>query len=510
MFSGKVSRSTSLNSVHSTHDNDNVPLDDNIVDLNGGEYDDDQDYKFTTEHPLGSILLKIVQDQTNLTRKSKNGGMVTNIKELCSSFHNAIKLERANINHKLTSTVAGVERSLMDKELNSHSINAAVEPPTYFSPTPVITSSQKLAEIMKIFPKSGKFSGNSQRDGHMSVIEFLHTLTRAQNQCMLSEPEFIDRMLDATTGTAHELVFEWKVNGDSVNSIYHNMVVNFDHRLPAEDARNKLHNFTIGKSSSLAKAQSAIQLLVSRACTLLPPGDSRIAYKNMEGCTTLIRALPPNSSQLANNTYQNFTTRLGRACTLEELFRGLNQYRSTIDKDIKLNGANNVTGYNNNKRLASKPSRYSSFNIQAGEKPKVTNIYENRTYTPRPRTSQNEVSYTPRPKLISRTPGVLHKPPYNKGTFNKFKPSTINTGKRGQNDKIRACSLCGQQNHKTTECRNMRDDNGKILEMLPTYGVCSKCPEKVKPRLHHPEITCPYRLGGPFNKHIRDPTNWNN
>ena len=507
MFSGRASRSGSISSVHSNVDNENIPQD--SVDQNGGELYDDDDYQFTSEHPLGNILLKIVQDQTNLTRKSKNGGMVTNIKDLCSSFHNAIKLERANINHKLTNTVAGVERSLMDKELNSHSINAAVEPPTRFSSTPVITSPHKLAEIIKIFPKSGKFSGNTQKDGHMSVIEFLNTLTRAQNQCELSESEFIDRILDATTGTAHELVFEWKTNGDSINSIYHNMVVNFDHRLPAEEARNKLHNFTIGKNSSLAKAQSAIQLLVSRACTLLPPGDSRISYKNMEGCTTLIRALPPNSSQLANNTYQNFTTRLGRACTLEELFRGLNQYRSTIDKDIKTNGAINTAGYNN-KRLASKPPRYSSFNVQMGDRNKIPQSYENRTYPQKFRTSNNDVSFTPKPKNLVRRPLELNKPPFAKGTYNKTKTSNYSAGKRFQNDRIKACSLCGHHNHKTTDCKNMRDDNGKILEMLPTYGVCNKCPEKVRPRLHHPEITCPYRLGGPFNKHVKDPTNWQN
>jgi len=500
---GKLSRSPSVTSIVSTHDNVDIPPPEDIY--YGEEYTDDNDYQFTSEHPLGSILLKIVQDQTNLTRKSKTGGMATNIKELCSNFHNAIKLERANVNNKLSSTVAGVERSLMDKELNSHSVNAAVEIPKNFSTTPVITSSQKLAEIMKIFPKSGKFSGNSQKDGHYSVVEFLNTLTRAQNQCLLTEDEFIDRILDTTTGTAHELVFEWKLNGDSVNSIYHNLVVNFDHRLPAEEARTRLHNFVIGRNSSLAKAQSAIQLLIARACTLLPPGDSRIAYKNMEGCTTLIRALPPNSSQLANNTYQNFTTRLGRACTLEELFRGLNQYRSTIDKDIKQNGASsNPTNYKNNKRPAGKSSGYSSFNMSIEGKKGYQN---NRPMNNKPRTSPNETSYTPRPQIIR--PNMNRKIQFNKGSNNK-PPNKNFAGRRFQQNILnKSCSLCGMSNHKTTECKNMRDDSGKILEMLPTYGVCSKCPEKVKPRLHHPEVSCPYRLGGPFNKHIKNAQNWN-
>jgi hypothetical protein len=46
----------------------------------------------------------------------------------------------------------------------------------------------------------------------------------------------------------------------------------------------------------------------------------------------------------------------------------------------------------------------------------------------------------------------------------------------------------------------LRDDSGKILEMHPTHGVCSKCPSFIRPRLHHPEIVCPYRVGGPLYK----------
>jgi hypothetical protein len=36
--------------------------------------------------------------------------------------------------------------------------------------------------------------------------------------------------------------------------------------------------------------------------------------------------------------------------------------------------------------------------------------------------------------------------------------------------------------------------------MMPIQGICSKCPGFVKPRLHHPEVLCPYRTGGPLNR----------
>lgn len=333
---------------------------------NTQRWTDDLDYRFTAGHPLGSILLKLVQDTTNLARKNNTKSMVTNVEELCSAFHNGIRLERAKLSNRFENTVADVERSLMEKELNHHAINSAVMPPTVFSNIPTLTSPQKLTDIMKIFPKASKFSGNIHKDGQMSVIEFLNALTAAQRQCNLSEEEFIDRILHSSTGLAHDLILEWKTNGDDASTIYHSLLVNFDNRMSPEEAKNRLTNFVISKNSNLAKAESSIQLLVGRAAALYPPGESRNAYRNMEGCSTLIRALPPYSSLTANNLYQNYTTRFGRACTMHELFRGLDQYRGMIDRDIKANGSSVVPRFNNNSRLASKNNntgtRYSSFN----------------------------------------------------------------------------------------------------------------------------------------------------
>jgi hypothetical protein len=33
---------------------------------------------------------------------------------------------------------------------------------------------------------------------------------------------------------------------------------------------------------------------------------------------------------------------------------------------------------------------------------------------------------------------------------------------------------CVDQNHKTADCKNIRDDSGTILEMHPTYQTCAK------------------------------------
>lgn len=488
----------------------------------------DPHYKFTESHPLGNILLKIVQDNTKLAEKSKLKSMVTNINELCESFYNGINMERTKVNTQLNNTVTGVEKSMLDRELNSHTINASVPIPHYFSPVPVITSPQKLTEVIKIFPKSGKFSGNLQRDSNYSVVEFLIALTTAQAQCNLSESEFLDRMLAATTGLAHDLVLDWKTSGDNCSIIYHSLVVNFDTRIPAEDAKNKLTTFVIGKNSTLAKAESQIQQWVGRAATLLPPGDSRIAYKNMEGCTTLIKALPAYSSLQAHNLYQSLTAKLGRACTMQEFFRGLDMYRSLIDKDIKVNGANLMPNFqrrNNNPRnqivLPHKNAlKYSNFlssfsNSVTQNETKVPHFKRSNSNSQNKSQQGGMAKYNDRQngqrwdqalntqRQTQYTPGAA----YNRGQRSKSyggvskHNNNYNVNRRSfQNNKFdrnNQCTLCGQK-HQTTDCTNMKDNTGKTLTIIPTYGFCSSCPQWVKPRLRHPEVVCPYRVGGPL------------
>lgn len=495
-------------------------------------WDNDPAYKFTESHPLGSILLKIVQDNTKLAEKSKLKSMVTNINDLCESFYNGINMERTKVNTVLNNTVAGVEKSLLDKELNSHTINAAISPPQSFSPFPIITTSQKLTDVLKIFPKAGKFSGNLQRDGQFSVIEFLNALTTAQNQCNLSESEFLDRMLASTTGLAHDLVFDWKVNGDNCSTIYHSLIVNFDNRMSAEEAKQRLTSFIVTRNSTLAKAESQIQLWVARAASLLPPGDSRTAYRDMEGCNTLIRALPQYSSLQAANLYQNYTARLQRACTMQELFRGLDQYRGMIDKDIKLNGATIISGYSNRRNMArnqnpiqmrsQKFNNLSAFNTfvappspepryaqpsrqingQIREQRSTARVNNNSLTRNNSRnSSNNKWNYAgSSSQRNEQTPGAA----YNRGQrFNKSFGGPVRsfrnnnyTGPRNQ-DERKLCTLCGQK-HATEDCKNMKDNTGKTLTIIPTYGFCNNCPQWVKPRLRHPEVICPYRVGGPF------------
>jgi hypothetical protein len=443
-------------------------------------------------------------------------GMETNIIDLATCFYNSTIADKQEMEQKFYKTHQDIENSIIHKDLNSHKINTAIAPPTNFSSAPTIKSAEKLAEIIKIFPRNHKFSGSKQ-DNNVSVVEFLNTLKAAQEQTLLSESEFIDRMLAASTGHAHELILEWSSNGENVASIYHNLLLRFDKRLTADEAKEQLITYRIPKTSNLASAEGHIMILASRAASSMPTeSQSRINYYNHEACNTLIRALPPTSSSQVNNLYNQISARLGRAATFAELSRALNIMRTSIDKDIKQHGAENQ--YRNKKLLQMKPMamvpkrKYVAYSLTI-DKPKqymVPRNGNNTQYTYK-NTYNTNTSYTPRP--INMVRPYQNGQPYNNTTnpIRKIIPKRGPDGKflkRGNNNNNntnnpstdRKCTLCGLSNHKSTNCRNIINDNGKKIDIIPTYGVCSKCPAKVQPRLHHPESLCPYRIGGPLNK----------
>ena len=339
----RTSRSSSQNSLNNDGADSTPHSDPNLLEQMIADIDPPlaASIKFTREHPIGAILIKLAQDNTALAKKTNLRGVETNINDLCTSFHTAIQLEKTDMENKLIKNHEDIERSIINKDLNSHKLNSTVKPPEYFSPTPKITSPAKLAEVLKLFPRNLKFSGTKQENS-MSIIEFLNTLKTAQEQFQLSEQEFIDRMLACSTGHAHELILEWRANGEDIPSIYHSLLVNFDKRLAPEDAKIQLSSYKIPKSATLAKAESQIMILAGRTASLLPEGPSRTAYYNMEANNAIIRALPPISSGLVSNIYHKLSAQLVRAATFAELSRAMNVYRVTIDKDIKLNGGDNA------------------------------------------------------------------------------------------------------------------------------------------------------------------------
>lgn len=479
----------------------------------------DDAYKFTADHPLGKILLKLAQDQVNLARVTNLKSMSTNIEELCEGFQEGLSLERTEHMHDAEYVASQVEEHIIHKELNSHKFSSTIAAPPSFSQVDVLHNSAKLVEAQRVFPRQGKFNGYS-RDGGMSVTEFLTMLNEAQSKCNLSEEEFISRMLYSSTGMAHDLIMEWRNNGENADTIYHNLLLNFDKRLSPDDAKIQLSSFKVHKNSNLAHAQSKIMTLAGRAADSYPAGESRKAYFNLEAIAALLKSLPPASSQIVSNLNHTLTARLGRACTFTELSKALNAYRVSIDKDIR------QSGYDGQKKRPMPPQRmnqkmylgptkprYSAYSISTGVNGTGSNNVSDNTNKPNRPSSYGSQLNTTSGRFVSR-------PTYN--NYNRSRAPNRGRGQRfganrrfgyranfntGGRNYIAKCSLCGIPNHRPQECKNMRDDKGKIINMMPIPGTCNKCPLYIQPRLHHQEWICPYRPGGPLEKKGNGPAN---
>jgi hypothetical protein len=453
-------------------------------------------FMFTQGHPIGNILLRQQADITKLAEKCKLFDMITNVNDLCSSFSDGIQLERANTVHSIEKKGEQMEEKIIAKELMCHRLENAVEAPAIFSNEPTLqNNASKLHECMKVFSRSHKFSGSP---GTLSVIEFLTDLNLAQEQCNLSEKEFLSRMLAASTGKAHELIRMWIQNQKSASSIYASLLIHFDKRPNVEEAKKMLFNYRVSKNEDLATAEGKIMCWVGLAAKSVPVGPSRESYSDLECCQALVRALPEWSKMSVDNLYKSLSAKLGRALTFNELDQALHALRPAIDRDIKQHGvdrAKNQKFFPNKKQQRN----HSTFNLEVRPNTDTVGI---RKFTPT--RGRTEKSFTPMPINKSKN---LQRTLNNRGNIKRgqgvqnYRPRGMRPNRSNETqNKMQNCILCGYKNHKAEQCKNMRDDQGKIKQVLPQFGKCPICPTTVQPRLNHPPALCPFRPAGPLYK----------
>ncbi len=511
------------------------------LDESGIDQPFDYHYQITNNHPLGRLLLKNLSDLTNIAKKTNTKECEVNLKDFCYEFSSALDLEKEQLDERIRQNNEKFEKSLIEKELDSHKINASFTPPTEWGKHPTLTNLAKITAANKAFPGMSKFRGHP-REGFLNIIEFFTVLRNAQEQCKLSEKEFIEKMIIASTGEAHEIISYCREQAEGVSDIYHSLLMRFDDRISVEEAKSRLLSFKATKSMNLARVQSQIMIYANRASAQYPVGPSRQNYYNLESCQALIKALPTNSQNIATTTYNSLTARLQEAPTYSVFTRALNNHRTIMDKDIRQYGVEpnrfNAGRYNNNnKRPRNSPQsytrntrkpNYSAYSVtlssagaeasgrtpyQNFAKPKNNNFGNNNNgYKQKFNNNYQSANFTPlntngRGFQGSRG-GGLQRNNFRKNNSQRGKSpgrptNNFNRNKRGSftnnrvgfrsNNNNPSCSLCGYKNHKATDCRNIRDDSGNIKQIIPTMGVCNLCPKFITVRLHHPEIYCPWR-----------------
>jgi len=482
-------------------------------------------FRYASNHPMGSILLKLLNENTKLAEKIGHKTMDLSAQELCTQFYNWQISEKQKIKARLMQTAAGLEESILTREMDSHTINQSLEAPSYFSPTPTLLTPRQRADCFKLLPSgSNKFSGHKG----VSILEYLNNLRSFQAQCRLSLPEFYEAMLASTTGNAYLLLNSWIDNKENPPTIFHNLLVHYDNRMQPEEARAKLMAYRAPKSADLGKVEAYIMNLASRAASSIPAGPGRTANYNMEVIQGLIRSLPHASSLIVQNQNSERMAKHGRMLTAAELSRYLNIYRHAIDQDIKAHGSDIRAFDRRAPQRAGKVGmrKFSSYSI-IGAPPLLPRAQPTQIIYKRSPNQVNQISQSFKPAFSggskpfgnggqnnynanrgmrnnwNNKPGTGNsrnaKPKGNRNTSN-FTPRRPFNNNRQQFNRT-YCSLCGKRDHVASQgCPFMISDAGAKISVMPTKDTCTQCPNFVNPRLSHPTNLCPYRKGGPWGK----------
>jgi len=504
-------------------------------------------YEYTRRDPMGAIFLDLFGEIVTLSGKS-NKAMTVDIDDICQRFHNHSIAEKQRVNRRIMQTTAELERSMIEKELNSHALNQVVEAPSTFSAAPTLITPRQTADCHKLLPSgSSKFSGTP---GGISIVEYLYNLNRVQEQCNLSLEEFYNAMLASTTGAPYTYIMGAIKNNEDPANIYHNLLLRYDKRLQPEEARIRLHAYKIPKNKTLAEAETHIHELATRATSALPEGPPRAIACNYEEVQALLRALPAQSATLVRNLYSNLSNKLGESATASDLSRLLNTYRHSIDEDIRQHGQGNNRPFEARrfmKRAISKPvpgKRFTSYNVtqqspatptdggragkpfgqprtaapapwrpkpfsgagqSSGPRGPLARTDGFRPFNFRPKTGNFGTRTGSRP-MNGRTGGFMNRPRSRTpgfggratGTSNRGRPN--NMGRKAGNYRGRPnvrdyCSLCGKNDHKAVDgCPYMVSDSGKVIPIMPCKDTCPLCPSHVRIPLNHPSFVCPFRV----------------
>ena len=471
--------------------------------------------RFTEEHPIGNILLRLQAQQLKGSGKKDDERNFSELRNLCEGFMKGMALERdsakTELMEQLSKTSGDIESNIISRELAFHTINPQVQPPlkSSYSKKLVLEDAHKLAEAMKLFPMSKpsqKFCGTP---GGISVVEFLQTMTLGQNTLKLSEEEFKQALLRSCTGKAFHLVQNYLDHGYDVEDIYSQLLLLHDNRPTPNEAKKTLATFRATKNMNLSKVESRIISLATLISQAAPSGPGRVAIFDVEARSGFINALPPDSQILVENIINTAASKLGRMPTFHEVVKLLTKHNDVITSDIQRNGISpksmldrklflpnrpiaraylvnrgNQVKYVNRSSLNPRDNWTNNRHI-SGNRRTINNIHSNvyQVAQQRPRQPYNNYQEDRRQKVA--TFAMQRGDVNTRFGKNKLFSQTLSNGRR------LSCSLCGQQSHEASDgCFAMRDDRGVLQYVVPTFDSCDRCEKVLSKKLHHPPQFC--------------------
>ena len=441
---------------------------------------------------LGKILITIAAQHNELCKKLQLAEQKISLEEITRESNNIYNkeqkwTEKLEKNNEIIDNLShNIQNEILNKEMDFSSFNQAIKIPNNFSPIKTLITPAKQAEAIKIFNIKRPFSG------HENIFEFLSKMNSCQEILHLSEDEFINILHSQTTRECHSLLADLIDAKHSIKDIYYTLVSLYDQRITPQAAQNELNRIKCRKFEHIVKLTARIMKLASRVAAQFPAGSSRNEFFNVECLNSLARSLPIASKNLVKNHYNSLVLRLGRSPQFIELLKILRPFFDSINNDINNNsdfnrdnfGKNRFNNFNQNRNFKIRYIRTNDNNFKtnnSGERGNNSNKFTNNNF--------KNFSSNKRSNIT------------NNSNFTK-----IGERKGGNRDRrSKYCSLCGRTDHYASEvCYSMKNNEGRVIKVMPTFDNCPKCLEKSGKKLFHPVEFCILRENYPKRNKRKD------
>ena len=394
-------------------------------------------------------------------------------------------------------------------------------PPNDFPTNPSMsyTNDHDYIKIEKAVKHFKLFSGDSSYPIH----EYFAQLSDAQHAFKLSEPDFKKVLKKTTTGRPHEQVSQMIESRRTLPEIYRTLGSQYDNRISANDAYQKLLAYRANKDTDLSMIFSDILTLANRAARETPL-ENRQTCIDSTSIEALIRALPAESEITVKEIKSDLSAIHKRLPTFDEVTACINKQRDRIQADIAKNGTeqhNDVSINKSNKKgNKSSPNHFQGKNkFNHFNRKKVNAIKSAKATTDAPVADvQPQVQYvhlvqspvalgqiatpavepTPNPGKKKSSKG--RKPKAEVNAIQGGNPSGQHTNQKPGNKpntgakKPGRCTHCNGRNHTAADiCFAMFTDSGAQTKQPPSNKPCKICMREFNIELLHPETYCPWR-----------------
>lgn len=345
----------------------------------------------------------------------------------------------------------------LEDSMSFHTVNPAIEPPKSFNVNSGLADSHSRATLMRSLPTgNGKFSGNK---GSLRISEYLMLMTKLCDLHKLSKSEFMDMLVQTSTGGAFDYITLYLKRNSDIPCLYYDLMITYDREISSTSAEQELTNLKAKKTDTLHLLLQQISKLADLASRGYVNAEIRTALIDSKSCSALITSLPEKSKMEVYREFNLLSQKLNRPPKFNEFTRVLYPIEQSIDHDIARNGFSGRD--NRDQRILNVNKK--NFENRSEKSVNVVGNYNNKIGK-----SRGNSKGEPRNSKFSGTIG---------------------------------CILCGMENHKASDgCRRMRDDNGKIVPISPVQRYCSTCFQEKNVKLFHPQYLCFRRDTYPRNQ----------